>query len=267
MSQKNSIGQSGPASITHNQVRRPVRSVQELGDALGALPVLPTGTAPQIVAKVAGPVYGPSHPGHARFAKALTDGDLGDHAMLPEIDATTRTIMAGNGVIEAPEAFDEFTGPAGEIAHAVIVPPETLSSASGAMIAPRATTTPAACASVAGGFTLSDNQRASLQRMALIAASTGNFDLMFSQIEALVSCDRFDRAITEGGKSIGKAFGHAAEMVRTQTRKAVARCNACPKCGKAMEHTPAEPDVNIPGGYDCSDPDCGYQRGLEGGAR
>lgn len=179
-----------------------------------------------------------------RIERARVATDDGSPSMLAE---PTRTIMAGNGVVEhfpdageMVEPFDDSTGPidpgmgiveklhgnpAGEIAHAVIIPPETLSSSTPAAASASAagvSPIPAAPKIVAedGAFRLSSNQRASLERMAKIATSTGDFDLMFSQIEGLVTCDRFDRAIAEGQKSIGKAFGHAAEMVRTQTREA-----------------------------------------------
>lgn len=59
-----------------------------------------------------------------------------------------------------------------------------------------------------GAFSLSDNQRDSLRRMALIAASTGDFSLMFGQIELLVSSALFDRSIADGRKAIGEVFRH-----------------------------------------------------------
>jgi len=224
-----------------------------------------------------------------RIARAKR-GDDGSPSMLAE---PTRTIMAGNGVIEQVEAFDEMTGPidpgagivekchgnpVGEIAHAVIVPPKTLSSSHPAALAGYSTPATSRSIGVAGvsphsaapkaaaggeAFRLSDNQRASLQRMAQIATSTGDWSLVFSQIEGVVHTALFDRAIRESGEAIAKAFGHAAEMVRTQTRKAVARCNACPKCGSELEYTPAERGTSTAGGYDCSDPDCGYSCGLD----
>jgi len=46
-----------------------------------------------------------------------------------------------------------------------------------------------------GAFSLSDNQRDSLRRMALIAASTGDWPLVFSQIEGVVHTALVDRAI------------------------------------------------------------------------
>ena len=220
-----------------------------------------------------------------RIERARVATDDGSPSMLAE---PTRTIMAGNGVVEhfpdageMVEPFDDSTGPidpgmgvvekihgnpAGEIAHAVIIPPETLSSSTPAAASASAagvSPIPAApkIAAEDGAFRLSSNQRASLERMAKIATSTGDFSLMFSQIEGLVTCDRFDRAIAEGGKAIDKAFDHAAEMIRVQTR--AAKHGTCPDCGKPLEYTPRERDVNVAGGYFCSDPDCPYERPLD----
>ena len=251
----------------HNHVRRPVRSVQELSDALGSLPVIRGTTPAAIAAEVGGKAYGPTHPGRARLAAALDDGSP---SMLAE---PTRTIMAGNGVVEQ---FDEITGPligdevevvgmihslprvAGLPSPAASLGAGAALSSSGAMAAPRDTSTPAASANAAGAFRLSPAQRESLEMMARAAVRTSNFGLLREYVETLVHADRFDRAIAEGEKSIGKVFANAAEMVKSQTRKAVAKCNACPKCGAEIEHVPDEPGVNMAGGYICSDADCDW---------
>ena len=60
-----------------------------------------------------------------------------------------------------------------------------------------------------GAFSLSDNQRDSLRRMALIATSTGDFSVIFGQIELLVASALFDRSIADGRKAIGEVFRHA----------------------------------------------------------
>ena len=113
--------------------------------------------------------------------------------------------------------------PAGEIAHAVIIPPRLFphpprrQRASAAGVSPF----PAApkIAAEDGAFRLSSSQRASLERHGQDRHQHRRLNSpMFSQIEVFVTCDRFDRAIAEGGKAIDKAFDHAAEMIRVQTR-------------------------------------------------
>jgi len=244
-----------PTVQTLNQVRRPVRSVQELGKALAAVPTPGERYAADVrrQAKREGiPLTPKDERVLARMVGDINRAKDGEAVSGPVTLADLRATDDGSPsmLVEAPEAFDDATGPIdpgigivpkahgnpfpgimqdtpeGRKVAAFLTRPNggRLSTAAPAVTDPAgaSSSTPAAATSAcaAGGFRLSPAQRESLELMARHAVRTSNFVLLREWVETLVHTDRFDRAIAEGEKSIGKAFGHAAEMVRTQTRKA-----------------------------------------------